>query len=401
MNKSNQTKPESRVSALMKATGGGENEPWIPTPAKQTAAMKDQYFQTITRVIMFLNERSYGKLNPFAIDDRGRPISIRQLAKELKIDQAHLWRTWDRGKKAGLWRTDAEGRLYPIANVTPGTLVPEDDEKCCQEDTGDPTRVHSALTKSELNLINNLPPDKKRVLVRDLENDLEAFKKDHALLIALLRLRHTRKKDSRFRDHGLELNHNGHQRRPEAAEQALPLLDELGALAAEAETADDMCVHTKNPSVHSAEALSVQEGRTRARSLDLRRESIASSSSAFSPSSNPPEKAQPAKADEEDRQLYKNLKAQYPKDHFDEAKAKPAFEAKAKEEKRRILERLTLYKSSPRWTDTPQYIPLASNWLKTYQADPPPKLASPTKTERRGPAPAEDVIRIMQDWRKT
>jgi hypothetical protein len=85
---------------------------------------------------------------------------------------------------------------------------------------------------------------------------------------------------------------------------------------------------------------------------------------------------QPEKAEEEDsRSPYQKFKDTYPPDHFDEARAKPSFDQKTKPEKRQILDRLQIYLTCESWLDGDgRWIPLASNWLKSYWADPPPLL---------------------------
>jgi hypothetical protein len=72
---------------------------------------------------------------------------------------------------------------------------------------------------------------------------------------------------------------------------------------------------------------------------------------------------------------YQTLKSLYPNDHFDEAKTKPTFEGLKPAEKRRCIERLQQYLSCERWqADGGRWIPLASNWIKAYDTDPPPAL---------------------------
>ena len=56
---------------------------------------------------------------------------------------------------------------------------------------------------------------------------------------------------------------------------------------------------------------------------------------------------------------------------------KPIFEELHPSEQDTVLARLPLFLDCERWQQTPQYIPLASNWLKRkeYASDPPPMLA--------------------------
>jgi hypothetical protein len=82
------------------------------------------------------------------------------------------------------------------------------------------------------------------------------------------------------------------------------------------------------------------------------------------------------KAEEEDGcSLPEKFKAQYPADHFDEGKAMQIFNSRKKPEQRKILDRLEVYRSCQRWQDDDgRWIPLASNWLKTCEAEPPPSV---------------------------
>jgi hypothetical protein len=79
--------------------------------------------------------------------------------------------------------------------------------------------------------------------------------------------------------------------------------------------------------------------------------------------------------EEEGRELYQQFKASYPEGHFDEPKAKPAFDKLSLADKRICIERVQVYVACKNWNDDNGYwIPLASNWLKTYKLDPPPSL---------------------------
>jgi hypothetical protein len=66
------------------------------------------------------------------------------------------------------------------------------------------------------------------------------------------------------------------------------------------------------------------------------------------------------------------FKEAYPPDHLDGPKAKPLFEALSPQQKRNCIERLQVYRQCPRWQKSPQYIPLASNWLQSAYDEPPP-----------------------------
>jgi hypothetical protein len=95
--------------------------------------------------------------------------------------------------------------------------------------------------------------------------------------------------------------------------------------------------------------------------------------------------ARPEKAEDEDGSSYREFKKAYPATHFDEPKAKPSFEKKTKAEQTRILERLQIYLPCERWQDGGgRWIPLASTWLQSYDADPPPLVKrQEAKSKRR------------------
>jgi hypothetical protein len=108
-------------------------------------------------------------------------------------------------------------------------------------------------------------------------------------------------------------------------------------------------------------------------------------------------KVQAAKA-EEDGSLYKKFKASYPDQptkHFDEPRAKPLFEGKTKAEQALILERLQIYLTCERWRDEDgRWIPFASKWLESYEADPPPALKKHRSS--RQPASDEEYVEYTQ-----
>lgn len=85
---------------------------------------------------------------------------------------------------------------------------------------------------------------------------------------------------------------------------------------------------------------------------------------------------------------YRTFKSLYPPNRFDEGKVKRAFEAKPKAERGLVIQHLCVYLGCERWRrslaeNDGQYIPWASTWLRTYDADPPayfsPKSANDTK----------------------
>lgn len=105
-------------------------------------------------------------------------------------------------------------------------------------------------------------------------------------------------------------------------------------------------------------------------------------------------KGQAAKAEEEDRSLYQKFKAQYPAAHYDEAKAKPSFEGKTPTQQTHVLERLALYLTCERWQDEDgRWIPLASKWLQSYDADPPPVMRV---NRHRASGSDERILKLMR-----
>ena len=94
----------------------------------------------------------------------------------------------------------------------------------------------------------------------------------------------------------------------------------------------------------------------------------------------------PVKAEEEES-LYQKFKTNYPEGHFDEAKAKESFEKKLRAQQEHILERLQIYVACERWLDDGgRWIPLASTWLRSCFADPPPVLKKPQNGHRQASA---------------
>jgi hypothetical protein len=111
--------------------------------------------------------------------------------------------------------------------------------------------------------------------------------------------------------------------------------------------------------------------------LEIKRDKIESpSSSSAVDSSRDIRENRANRAEEEDgRSLYERFKAGYPAAHFDEGKAQSSFEGKTLTQQAHILERLAVYLACDRWKDEDgRWIPLASTWLKSYDADPPPLI---------------------------
>jgi hypothetical protein len=85
---------------------------------------------------------------------------------------------------------------------------------------------------------------------------------------------------------------------------------------------------------------------------------------------------------------YGTFKLLYPKNRFDEPKTRTAFQGLNETEQQHVLERLGVYLQCPRWVALPaegeaRYIPFSSNWLKTYDADPPPRFTGERAVETR------------------
>jgi DNA-binding transcriptional ArsR family regulator len=104
-------------------------------------------------------------------------------------------------------------------------------------------------------------------------------------------------------------------------------------------------------------------------------------------------------AEEEERPIYATFKRLYPSQRYDEGKARSLFEGLPHAERVRVIERLRLYLVCPRWLvslgeDNGRFIPFASNWLKSYDADPPPVFTKPgDETERRQ---VESISRVAE-----
>src|ERR1035438_1248065 len=88
------------------------------------------------------------------------------------------------------------------------------------------------------------------------------------------------------------------------------------------------------------------------------------------------------RAEEEDP--YSTFKRLYPARMFDEPKTRPAFEALTPGQQRNCVERLHVYLRCERWQDRKgQWVPLASNWLKSYECAPPPYSTNRTNRKNR------------------
>jgi hypothetical protein len=105
-----------------------------------------------------------------------------------------------------------------------------------------------------------------------------------------------------------------------------------------------------------------------------------------------------AEEDEENRP-YTTFKRLYPSHRFDEGKTRPVFEQLSRVDQIHVIQRLRVYLHCPRWLasiaeDDGRYIPLAFNWLKSYDADPPPRLKKTRDEKRR--QQAESILRVAE-----
>ena len=120
--------------------------------------------------------------------------------------------------------------------------------------------------------------------------------------------------------------------------------------------------------------------------------------------SEPSQESPPPKADEEDG-LYKQFKNEYPKDHFDEPRAKPAFKALPATERNRALARLrNPYLQCARWQDQDgRWIPFASTFLRNqyFDTDPPPLMHPARPGPHKELRPVEEVLEYMKRQRES
>ena len=94
---------------------------------------------------------------------------------------------------------------------------------------------------------------------------------------------------------------------------------------------------------------------------------------------------------------FDRLASQYPREKFDHAPAAAQWSRKTPAQRQRALDALPKYLTCPRWTETPDYIPMCSTWLRKnlYEYEPDPVLR--TKANRQwGPSP-EEARRTIAD----
>jgi hypothetical protein len=96
---------------------------------------------------------------------------------------------------------------------------------------------------------------------------------------------------------------------------------------------------------------------------------------------------------------YETFKALYPKRRFDEGKARPRFNAMSFRERAEVIEHLVKYLACPRWQqDNGQYVPFASKWIQTHDAEPPPPFTLSKAAVAGGrPSLAERTIASIKD----
>lgn len=92
----------------------------------------------------------------------------------------------------------------------------------------------------------------------------------------------------------------------------------------------------------------------------------------------PPQTPPPEPHPEKKQDLYEQFKSSYPKDHYDEGKAKPLFRGLKPAAQQRAVDRLRdVYLTCERWQDQDgRWIPFASTFLQNdyYDTEPPPPI---------------------------
>ena len=96
---------------------------------------------------------------------------------------------------------------------------------------------------------------------------------------------------------------------------------------------------------------------------------------------------------------FDRLARDYPRDRFDHAAAAAQWRRKAPAQRQRALDALPKFLTCPRWAETPEYIPTASEWLRKnlYEYEPPRLLRIKAKRQEWGPSLEEAQRNIADD----
>ncbi len=368
-----------------------------PIPPDQYLTYQDKRYRPDQRLWSWLLSHTIrlGKRKAWAVNDVGKELTLQHAAADLGMDDANVRQAW-RDLEADN-RVRKDGRKLILAGDFKLPAKIKRSEVC--------TNLFPPYILKQLNA---MPLAKRRAIETSYRSECDAELKYLKEATAAVRGIFTPRKDTILQTAGVKLIREDaakRQTRKNLKSQAAPAnpLRQIFASAIKptlqesVQTSADRSVQTQTGGLYTAEKQAVQTNSASASLYSENPEIVPSisSSSAFPLKGTPAE----CKSEEEDsNRLYQIVKAAYPSDHFDEPHFKPSFERKSRDQQLHVIERLKLYRDCERWkNEDGRWIPLASTWLKTYEADPPPAIRKKQANKSNAAQIFEQAFAVGED----
>lgn len=371
---------------LMRAIGAKSTD---PTPTPQYMTLTDQRYEPRIRVWAWVLSKTIrnGHRMPYCVDLGGKSLRIKDAAAELGMNASNVAREFRRLASEG--RISIKGtRIFLAGHFELGEDL--DDEG---EGKGDKDK--DQFPPYILAQIKKLSKEQRQRFDARVKHVAALRSTAHAEFLLAVRNVTDHLQDNIFHDFEIERQTMAAEKKKQS-----PFLRSVIDLLAPA--IEQLGEFVQND-LYKTAPVSVQtfvqpESEAPLSLLTLTIGGIGgeSSSSAVSYSSKAPAKANRKAEDEELQAQCAWLKNRYPAGHWDDKKSRDKLKSIPPDKRKLISERLDIYLACPRWNrDAGQFIPLASNWLDSYEDDPPPALDIKVKRSpedrRRMESMAQDV----------
>jgi hypothetical protein len=367
------------VIKLMKQLGveGGLFE---AVPKDQLVTFMLPIYETSLRILAWVHERTvcYPVLSPFCVDERRNVLQQKDCMKDLNeraleyskehgtkpvvLDKSAISRGFAHWKIRGLVRFDDEqGRFYPCGKVTP---TPE------AYSSSDEDSISPDLRE----LLKQFPADEPTVIVQGLLERQARLKKAIADAVRPVRQLHRQADLDFLAEHGIAKPAGSkkyarlHVHAPPPTENHKLTDEELRVRATgqPENGSSELRVHATQPEISTEDQPPAPTAQAPAGSTDELHVHATPETPTAEPAHQPP----PAVP------TFEEWKQLYPKDHLDEQKSDQIFNTLSQADKIKATDGLLTHLGCERWLHAPNYIPLASNFLKRreYNYSPPPLL---------------------------
>jgi hypothetical protein len=365
-----------------------------PIPPDQYLTFQDKRYPPTIRLWAWhlAHTIRLGKRKAWAVDDAGKELTLQHAAADLGMDGGNIRHAWRQLEIEGRVRKDGR-RLRICGDIQ--TLGAEKEK-----------RSEVCTNTLPLSILNQIPAANRKAVLAQYEREEKAEAKCLAALAAVGRSIFSPRKDSILIHAGCKLNRFERKAKEDSEQEKRLRLIFASAIEPVVpvfiQTLGTVSEQTSEPCLSKLPNDPVQ---TVSVGASLYSENPEINPRISSSSALPLKVAAEGKAEEEDSQsLYQIFKTGYPSGHFDEGKTRSAFEKKTRDQQCAIIERLKVYTDCERWkSDEGRWIPLASTWLKSYEADPPPAIPKKSAATASGSTKSfvGDVAEVLARRLKT